>query len=475
MTHMQKYKTLIVVVGPLLIGVVLGSTWVMREQLATSSETKQVLSSTSSEPASELEILELGAQARKNLQLVAKPARPTDYWRTIMIPGVVQDRPGVSDRGVTSPAVGVISKIHVFPGDTVRPGERLVTIQLFSEYLQSTQTQLFKASEEIVLLQAEIDRLSSVASAGGISKSRIIELNNEVRRQETLIKASKQELLNRGLTPAQVEQITGGVFISSIDVGAPPPRPMKPEQSRATQPSVSQASFVLDDQSTGAIAYEVQGLKVELGQTVQAGQLIAELSNHRNLYAVGHAFKREAGWLEKAAQEGRPIEIEFADDSTEAWPPLDQEFQIRHLSNTIDAESRTFDFYIPLENQSRTYDKAGETFLVWRFRPGQRTRIQVPVEKLENVFVLPSEAVAHEDAETFVYRQNGDLFKQIAVHLLHEDRRHVVIANDGSITPGTFLAQNAGASLRRILKSQSASGEQPGLHIHADGTMHAAH
>ena len=188
---MQMPKVLKASVGPLLICAVLGSIWVMREHLFSASDAEQSATDKASASESELEILELGSQARKNLNLVAKSARPADYWRTITIPGVVQDRPGVSDRGVTSPAVGAISQIHVYPGDTVRPGERLVTIQLFSEYLQSTQTQLFKASEEIVLLRAEIDRLSTVASSGAISKSRIIELNNEVRRQETLIKASR--------------------------------------------------------------------------------------------------------------------------------------------------------------------------------------------------------------------------------------------------------------------------------------------
>ena len=190
---------------------------------------------------------------------------------------------------------------------------------------------------------------------------------------------------------------------------------------------------------------------------------------------MGHAFKREASWLERAASEHRSVEVEFADDSAESWQPLDQTFEIRHLSNTIDQQSLTFDFYLPLVNQSQVYENAGETFLLWRFRPGQRTRIHVPIEKLENVFVLPAEAVAYEGPNAFVYRQNGDLFNQIAVNVLHQDRRHAVIANDGSITPGTFLAQNAGASLRRVLKSQSASGEQPGLHVHADGTVHAAH
>ncbi len=473
-SKMQIHKLVKSLAGPLLVIAVVAALWAARDLLFT-TETIDEAAAESGEAGAELEILELGAQARKNLRLVAKSMRPTDYWRTITIPGAVADRPGVSDRGVTSPAVGTVAAIHVYPGDTVRPGEGLVTVQVFSEYLQSTQTQLFKASQEIALLQKDIDRLSTVANSGGIAGARLIELQNNVRRQETLIQAAKQELLNRGLSPAEVNQVVDGNFVSAIDVVAPPPRNIEATPQPGNRPTVTQASFIVADDTNESLAYEVQSLAVELGQTVQAGQLIADLANHQHLYVVGHAFKREAGYLERAAQESRSIEIEFADDSTELWPSPDQAFQIRHLSNSIDPESRTFDFFVPLENQSRTYEKGGETFLVWRYRPGQRVRIHVPVEKLENVFVLPSEAVAREGPEAYVYRQNGDLFNQISVNILHEDRRHVVIAGDGSITPGTYIAQNAGASLRRVLKSQSASGEQPGLHVHADGTVHAAH
>ncbi|MCS7465140.1 efflux RND transporter periplasmic adaptor subunit [Stieleria sp. ICT_E10.1] len=472
---MKKLKWVKSLVGPLLVIAVVAGLWAYRDSLFETTASEDNASSEAASGSGELEILELSVQARKNLKLRSKAARPTDYWRTITIPGMVQDRPGISDRGVTSPAVGSVAEIHVFPGDTVRPGERLVTIALFSEYLQATQTQLFKATREIALLRKEINRLSDLASSGGIAGSKLIQMDNDIERQETLTQAAKQELLNRGLSPSQVKQVVQGNFVSTIEVSAPPPRGLSTAERIDELSPVSQASFVVESGNDQLIAYEVQSLAVELGQTVQAGQLIADLANHRHLYVVGHAFKREAGLLEKAAQEAREIEVEFSDDNAEVWSPLDQSFQIRHLSNSIDVESRTFDFFIPLENQSRSYEKNSETFLVWRFRPGQRARIHVPVERLEDVFVLPSEAIAREGPDAFVYRQNGDLFNQIAVNILYEDRRSVVIANDGSITPGTFIAQNAGASLRRVLKSQSASGRQPGLHVHADGTVHAAH
>jgi len=419
----------------------------------------------------EPQILELGEQARKNLNLVVKAVRPTDHWRTITIPGEVADRPGISDRGVTSPAVGVVSDIHVYPGDTVRPGQRLMTLRLFSEYLQATQTQLYKASQEAKLVQQQIDRLSELAKSGALSGSRIIDMRNELQRQHTLIQAANQELLNRGLTPEHIASVTEGTFVSTIEVLAPPPRDDQSGLQRIVQSDMQPTENV----NQPDIAYEVQSLGVELGQTVQAGDLLASLANHQLLFVIGHAFKREAGLLERAAQNNTVLQIEFAEDSHELWPSIDQQFQIRHLSNTIDTATRTFDFFVPLVNQSRTYQKDGMTFLVWRFRPGQRTRIEVPVEKFVDVFVMPAEAVVREAADAYVYRQNGDLFNQIAVHILHEDRTHVVLANDRSITPGTFLAQNAAATLRRVLKAQSASGQQPGLHVHADGSVHAAH
>jgi cobalt-zinc-cadmium efflux system membrane fusion protein len=419
----------------------------------------------------ELQILELGKQARNNLNLAVKAVRPADYWRTITIPGVVADRPGISDRGVTSPAVGVVSEIHAYPGDTVRPGQRLVTLRLFSEYLQATQTQLFKASQEVKLVQDQIDRLNVASNAGAIAGSRLIEQRNEMQRQQTLIQASKQELLNRGLNPEQIALVAEGSFISTIEVSAPPTQPHENVLDGLVKPDVQTVGYKAADD----IAYELHALGVELGQTVQAGDLLVSLANHQSLYVVGHAFKHEAGLLEKATQNKAILRIEFAENSSELWPANEQQFQIRHLANTIDAATRTLDFFVPLINQSRSYQQEGKTFLVWRFRPGQRTRIEVPIEKFANVFVLPYEAVVREGADAYVYRQNGDLFNQIPVHILYEDRMQVILANDQSITPGTFLAQNAASSLRRVLKAQSASGQQPGLHVHADGTVHAAH
>ena len=462
--------------GPAILVAVLFAGWTFRKQLFPQQETAAAPDEKPpAESAEKQTVLEISEQARKNLSLTSESVRPQSYWRTVVIPGAVADRPGLSDRGVTSPAVGVVTAIHAFPGDTMRPGEPLFTLRLFSEYLQATQTQLFKARQETSIVQAEIDRVSGAVNTGAVSRSKMIELQSEISRQNTLIQAARQELLTRGLTPDQVQQIESGTFVSTVDVVAPPVRDLSSISMQSPPQLIQQVTYINESADGQAIAYEVQELSVELGQQVQAGQLLASLSNHQMLYVVGHAFKREAAFLEQAAQEKRPIEIEFAEDNQSRWPDLEQTFHIRHLSNSIDTNSRTFDFFVPLTNQSRMYGEQGRAFLVWRFRPGQRARIHVPVEKFDDVFVLPSEAVVREGPEAYVFRQNGDLFKQIPVHVLHEDRRSVIVANDGSITAGAFLAQGSAASLNRVLKSQSASGKEPGVHVHADGTTHAAH
>lgn len=417
------------------------------------------------EPISQAKVLELSPQARQNLKLVSRPAKLSNYWRAVIVPGEVTDRPGLSDRGVTSPAVGVVTQVHAFAGDTVRPGDRLFTLRLVSEYIHNTQSELFKVTRDIELETEKRQRLAQIGE-GAIPQVRIIEVDQQLRRLQAASESYRQDLLTRGLSLDQIAEVAAGTFVATVDVVAPPPLALPPSVTAVASPAAANASD---------IAYEVQELKVDLGTQVQAGQLLSVLSNHGLLYIAGHAFKREASSLERAAREHWPIRVEFAEDDAAAWPALDQTFEIRHLSNTVDLTSRTFDFFVPLTNQSRSYTKDGKTFVVWRYRPGQRVRLHVPVEELKEAIVLPAAAVVREGPEAYVFRQNGDLFDRRPVRVLHEDRLNVVIANDGSVAPGWYLAQGSAASLNRVLKAQSASGTPVGVHVHADGTVHGAH
>lgn len=424
--------------------------------------------------AREPKTLKLNRQARDNLQLVARPATFEPYWRTIQVPGVVVDRPGQSDRGITAPAVGVVTRVHAHPGDTVKVGDRLFTLRLVSEYLQHSQSELFRTTREMQLVQQQRNRFAALVKAGTESEIKVTELDNQLQRLKAAQLAYRQDLLTRGLTPEQMMRVEEGQFVAEIEIVAPPPHAKDERLVNHDDPGPMR-------DKTATLVYEVQELQVNLGQQVQAGKTLCLLANHHSLYIEGRGFKREAPFLEQAAQNGWPVRVEFAEDDGKYWPPLKQTFHIRHLANTLDAESRTFAFYLPLSNQSRSYEKDGQTFLVWRFRPGQRVRLHVPVEEFgkkegkpeEKVFVLPAAAVVREGPEAYVFQQNGDLFDRIPVHVLYEDRLNIVLANDGGMTAGLYYAQNAASSLNRILKAQNTgSGLPPGAHFHADGSLH---
>jgi biotin carboxyl carrier protein len=395
----------------------------------------------------EVQQVRLSPQAQANLRLIVKPLQVDTYWRTIQVPGVILDRPAQSDRGIVAPVTGVVTRVHHFPGDNVKPGDSLFTLRLLSETLQLTQSELFKTTREIEIAREQKTRLSGAASTGAIAQASIIEIDNQLRRLMTATQAYRTELQTRGLTSEQIDGVAEGKFVAEVVIHTP--------KSRDSEPS-----------------FEVQELKVELGQQVQAGQTLCLLSNHQALYIEGRAFRQETPLLERTAREGWPVQVEFMEEEPDRWPSLDQTFTIRHLGNTIDAASRTFAFYLPLVNQSISIRKDDRTLILWRFRPGQKVRLLVRVEKLENVFVLPADAVVRQGPNAYVFRQNGDLFDRKPVHVVFQDRQHVVIANDGSVPAGLFIAHNAAAQINRVLQSGN-EGLPPGFHMHADGSIHS--
>ncbi len=458
------------VTGAILLSIV-AMLWLTRSIWVPQFTATRIVDSADIDPPvtpEDVQVLKLSEQARRNLQLRVSAVAPQAYWKTIEIPGVVVDRPGVTDTGITSPLAGVITTMHALEGDIVQAGQKLFSIRLISDYLQRAQLDLFKAVREIELLNTEINRLRPLADTGAVPGVRLIELEQQIKRQKSLIEGQRQDLLSRGLSEMHLVQIESGEFLTTIDIRVP--------ESKTAHSDLRQVSMgTRPNQLIESVFLEVQSVKVSLGQQVDAGQLLAVLANHRALYVKGSAFKKESFNLSRAAEEGWPLRIDFTEDTSSGWPEVHQEFRVRHLANNSDPASRTFDFFVPLTNQYRMYEKEGRTFVLWRYRPGQRVRISVPVEELRDVIVLPTAAVAFEGPEAFVFQQNGDLFHRISVRVLHQDRTHVVIANDGAILPGFHLALNAASSLNRILKSQAASGQRADVHVHADGTVHANH
>jgi biotin carboxyl carrier protein len=413
-------------------------------------------------PQGEVTQVKLTTQAQANMRLVVKPLKVDTYWRTVQVPGMIVDRPAQSDRSIVAPVTGVVTRVFHFPGDTVKADDTLFTLKLLSETMHLAQSELFKTTKEIEIAKEQKKLLTGPADSGALAGSKLIEVENQLRRLTVATQAYRTELLTRGLNPEQIDGVAQGKYVSEIEVKTPR------KWNGSNLPSEKSVKSLKDAEPS----FEVQELRVELGQQVQAGHTLCLLSNHQSLYIEGRAFRQETPLLEKAVKEGWPVQVEFMEEGTSSWPVLEQTFSIRHIANTIDTASRTFAFYIPLINQSRSFAKDDRTLMLWRYRPGQKVRLHVRVEKIENVFILPADAVVREGPEAYVFRQNGDVFDRKPVRIVYQDRQHAIIANDGSIPPGLYVAQNGATQINRVLKSGSG-GLPPGFHMHADGSIHS--
>lgn len=395
--------------------------------------------------------VKLSEQAQANLKLDVDTLTPQPYWRTLLIPGVVVDRPGESDRGVVAKSAGVVTEIRARPGDTVKAGAPLFTLQLVGEFAQAAQADLIKSSRELAFAQEKRDRQAALIRQGVSPESSIIPEENNVKRYASQVQALRRQLQTLGLAAEQIDKIEKGEVVTHLAIYAP----------RAEVPEPKSAAEKVEEP-----VYEVQELKVQLGESVQAGQTLCLLSSHQRLYVEGRAFKSEAKALATLAEKKVPIAVEFADEAPGDWPPQPP-LLIHHLSNQVDPSTRTFAFYLALENQPSTFERDGKSHLVWRFRPGQRVRLRVPVEKLgDDALVLPIGAVVREGAEAYAFVQNGDTFVRKPVRVLYEDRTDAVLANDGSLPAGAFVVRNRAAALNRAVKAAASGGGHEG-HDHA--------
>jgi hypothetical protein len=139
------------------------------------------------------------------------------------------------------------------------------------------------------------------------------------------------------------------------------------------------------------------------------------------------------------------------------------DLKVLYVADQIDLESRAFHFYLRLPNKVVRDQKGpeGHRFIEWRFKPGQRMELRVPFEKWNEQIVLPVEAIIDEGAEAYSYRQNGDRFERVPVHVEYRDRYAVVVANDGALFPGDVVAGQGAYQIHLALKNKSGGGIDP--------------
>lgn len=386
--------------------------------------------------------IELSDRGLKNIGFEPFAITPSNYARRLTLPAIVVEQPGNSQVHITSPLTGIIEKIFVAPGEAVDVGEPLFQIRLTHEELVAAQREFLETIAKLGIVEREITRLTGLGE-GVIAGKRILEQEYEQDRLQATLDAAKQAMLLHGLTAEQVAEVgRSGQLFREITIRVP-------EHGDAKEVCESLHLFT------------VQRLGVARGEQVEVGRELAMLTDHCELLIEAIAFEDDAAAIRRAAESSLPVTAAQLDRSQSEGSSA--ELKVLYVAGEIDPESRAFKIYVKLPNRI-VLDKtmpSGKRFLEWAYKPGQRMELRVPVETWENQIVVPTTAVVDEGAEAYVYRQNGDHFDQLPVHIRYRDQNAVVLANDGALFPGDVIAGDGAFQMHLALKNQSGGAIDP--------------
>ncbi len=407
--------------------------------------------------------LELSKQAIRNIGLSDETIRPIKletFRRSITVPAVVVERPGRSRVQVATPMTGVVTHVHAVQGEAVEPGSLLFQIRLTHEDLVNAQTDFLRTLGELDVEQREVARLEQVTRSGAIAGKVLLERQYARDKLNANLSAMRESLRLHGLSDKQVEQIERERrLLRELQVFAPSVDSHGEEELRLTR-RIVQAGYVKQEQPKHTSPLILQDLAVHKGQSINAGETLCILTDYDELFIEGLAFEQDIRQLRKASQNGWTVDAILEEPGSESR--VIEGLEMAYLANQVDAQSRTLNFYVRLPNQvAKDHRADGNRYVEWRYVPGQRMQLRVPVQEMPDQIVVPVEAVASEGAETFVFQQNGSHFDRMPVHVKYRDQYSAVIDNDGSLFPGDVIAMRGAHQMQMALKNKSGGGVDP--------------
>ena len=379
-----------------------------------------------------------------------------DYYKSLILPAVVTERPGHSTIDIPSPVSGVVTKIYHEAGVVVLPGEALFDIFLNHPDIVKIQNDYIALLKTKEINDAEIDRLSDVGNDILPQKKR--ELTYERERLQVEISSQKRALELQGLS---LEQISESL-----------------EKKREIVKNMTVHVPLIADENESQKILTMDQLNVNVGQNIVLGDPLCRLSDLNQLVVKGKVFAVDEKKITQAITEKRNVSAVFGgNDRREIIDGL----HIRSVDNRVDQENGIIYCYVDLNNKFAIHDANQDEndkrrYVQWQFRPGERCELQVEYEELPKCIVLPVDAVAQDISEMCVFEWVGNeddkkIWRKTPVHVLFKTKDVVVIANDGSIFPGAMVATKGAGFILAALdasnqKVAGGGGIQHGDHVH---------
>ncbi len=442
--------------------------------------------------------LALTRQAFENLELRMGHVSRGEYWKSILVPGRVVEIPGHSSLSIPAPVTGIVDRVDLLAGQTIEAELPLFTIRITDEALINAQSQLLELLSRQEVAQQEIDRLQPLVSSGAVSGSKARGLRYEVRQLQAREAALRQELATRGMSETAIEQLIDDRQLMKLTTVFASDLPRRNRDPLAA--ADGQDSF----------GYSVESLAVQPGSAVQRGDALCTVAYHPTLYLKGTAFQDDLHVLERIIDQRWKITVETHEPGHQHGSDL--QLELLRIENHVDEQTQTVQFFLELPNQvTFAREREGRKFEQWRFRPGQRLHLRLPVERWRDQLTLPADAVVVDGPNVFVFAQHHDAhnlapeessggspslslvttqlaseqpqaasadeplhddehhafieLEPVPVRLLYRDDKTVVIADDGQLHSDDNIALNNAYQLYLAMKMQAGAG---GGHHHHD-------
>jgi len=387
--------------------------------------------------------IELSEQAQRNVGLSLVTVEPRDFQRTVSIPATVVERPGRSQITVSAPLTGIVTKIYPIRGEAVMPGDPLFELRLTHEDMVEKQTSFLRDLEQLDVVKQELARLEEVTRSGALPGKMLLEQGYERQKLEGSMRAEREALLLHGLSDEQIQTIEKERrLIRELVVKTP-------------EPDTDHASGAHQD------FLQVAQLAINRGDHVVTGTPLAILNDHCELYIEGNAFEQDAQVLNHVANTGTAVSVLV--ESQGAGKRELSGLRILYVEDQVERDSRALKFYVALSNELVRNEAApdGHRFISWRYKPGQRVQVLVPVERWEKRVVLPVQAVVQDGAEWFVFPKHGNHFDRRPVHVEYRDQQWAVLAGDGTLDPGEQVAAEGAYQIHLAIKNKAGGGVDP--------------
>ena len=251
-----------------------------------------------SEPAGDVEVI-LTPEAVTRAGLKTAQVSASASAASVTVPGSVMAN-AYREVKVTPIVGGIVTKVHVELGATVRRGMPLVT--LVSAELADAQTKYLSMAAMFNADHRKLQRTQELVEIGAASRQELEEITAVHESHATEIEAARQRLLILGLTPEQVGTLTSpSQIVSNIVVPAP-----------------------IDGVITARSA--------NLGQVVAMGMELLSVTDLSEVWVVGDLYEQDF----EAVRVGSTAVI-----TATAYPGMTLRGRVSYIDPRVDPQART--------------------------------------------------------------------------------------------------------------------------------------